>query len=73
MGGKLIEYKGRSISIDTLQVGKGLTWTYQIDGGPLREGRDRPLPSEAVVIREAEVEAMSEIDRAESSALKRGE
>jgi hypothetical protein len=37
------EYKGHQIAVDTRKVGKGYMWSYQIDGGDLREQYgDRP-------------------------------
>ena len=57
------EYKGRIITADTLNRGKGWTWSYQIDGGPLREGSDRPLPNQELILSEAIGEAKAEIDR----------
>ncbi len=41
---KQIEYKGRWITIDLVQRGKGWNWTYQIDVGPIRSSEGRPLP-----------------------------
>ena len=57
------EYKGRAIAVDVLERGNGWTWSYQIDGGPLRESRNRPLPNRELVLSEALSEAKSEIDR----------
>ena len=62
---KQIEYKDRWITIDLVQRGKGWSWTYQIDAGPIRSSEDRPLPSEAIMEAEAERAAKAEIDRAE--------
>jgi len=62
---KQIEYKGRRITIDLVQRGKGWGWTYQIDVGPIRSSDDRPLPSGAIMKAEAERAAKAEIDRAE--------
>lgn len=62
---KQIEYKNRWINIDLVQHGKAWGWTYQIDAGPVRESRDRPLPSPDIMEAEAEREAKREIDRAE--------
>lgn len=60
------EYKGRNITVDVLKRGKNWTWSYQIDDGPLRESRDRPLPSQEVVLKEAISEAKAEIDGMEN-------
>ncbi len=57
------EYKGRSITVDILKRGSGWTWSYQIDDGPLRESRERPLPNQNVVLNEAIRRAKAEIDR----------
>ena len=57
------EYKGRIITVDLLKRGSNWTWSYQIDDGPLRESRDRPLPSHDLVLKEAIAQAKSEIDR----------
>lgn len=62
---KQIEYKGCWITIDLVQRGKGWSWTYPIDVGPIRSSEDRPLPSEAAMEAEAESAAKAEIDRAE--------
>jgi hypothetical protein len=40
------EYKGHSITVHTFKRGEGFGWSYQIDGGPVRESRDRPLRDE---------------------------
>lgn len=60
---KVIQYKGRTITADTYKVGHGWQWSYQIDGSPLREGRDRPLRNEELALSEAIGNANSEIDR----------
>lgn len=57
------EYKGRQITVDTFKRGNGFAWTYQIDGGPIRESKDRPLPSEELMLKEAIGNAKFEIDR----------
>ncbi len=57
------KYKGRIITVDILKRGKGWTWSYQIDSGPLREGRDRPLSSQELILSEVIGEAKAEIDR----------
>lgn len=60
-------YKGHAIWAETFKEGKGWRWSYQIDGGPLRECRDRPLRNEQLMLEEAIGEAKHEIDRAESA------
>ncbi len=62
------QYKGYTICAETYPVGKGYGWTYQIDGGDLRESRDRPLRNERVAFAEAVREAKSEIDRKKTGA-----
>ena len=57
------EYKGHTITVDVFKRGKGWTWSYQIDDGSWRECRDRPLPNQEIVLREAVREAKLEIDR----------
>lgn len=56
------EYKGHSISVDTYEAGKGWRWDYQIDSGPIRECKDRPLRSENIMRQEALDAAKHEID-----------
>lgn len=60
------KYKGRNITVDVLKRGNNWTWSYQIDSGPLRECRDRPLPRQEVVLKDAISEAKAEIDRMEN-------
>lgn len=60
---KTEEYKGHTITADTHRVGCGWRWSYQIDGGPIRNGNDRPLGSENLMLAEAIDEARSVIDR----------
>ena len=57
------EYKGRTITVDTLKRGKGWVWSYQIDGGTIHNCKDRPLRSEELMIKEAIGAAKAEIDR----------
>lgn len=59
---KEVEYKGKIILADTYKLGKGWQWSYQIDDGALREGSDRPLPSEEKMLNEAIANAKREID-----------
>ena len=61
-------YKGRTIVAETSPLGKGYRWSYQIDGGDMRESGDRPLRNESVVLGEAVAEAKAEIDRMKSGA-----
>jgi hypothetical protein len=57
------EYKGHQIVVDTIKRGKGYAWSYVIDGERLREGQDRPLNNEQLMLDEAIREAKHEIDR----------
>jgi hypothetical protein len=57
------EYKKKWVVVDTYSVGHGWLWTYQIDGGPPREERDRPLRNEELVLQNGVREAKAEIDR----------
>ena len=50
---KTLEYNGHTITVDAHQVARGWQWSYQIDGGPVRTGKDRPLRSEEVMRTEA--------------------
>jgi hypothetical protein len=63
-----VRYKGHTIVAETYPIGKGYIWSYQIDGGDMRESRDRPRRNESVVLGEAVDEAKAEIDRKESGA-----
>jgi hypothetical protein len=56
------EYKGHQITVDTHSVGRGFRWSYQIDGGEIRDCKDRPLRSEQVVLSEGIPAARAEID-----------
>jgi hypothetical protein len=55
------EYKGHSITVHTFKRGEGFGWSYQIDGGPVRESRDRPLRDEETMLKEAIDQAKAEI------------
>lgn len=57
------EYKGHSITVDTIKLGKGWTASYQIDSGEICRIGDRPLPSEEIVRSEAISKAKQTIDR----------
>lgn len=61
------KYKGRNIKVDVLKRGNNWTWSYQVDNGPLRESRDRPLPHPELVLKEAISEAKAEVDRMENN------
>jgi hypothetical protein len=56
-------YKGHAIIAETSAIANRYGWSYQIDGGVMRESRDRPLRSERVVLGKAVAEAKAEIDR----------
>jgi hypothetical protein len=63
------QHKGHTIVAEAHPRGKkGYTWSYQIDGGEMRECRDRPLRSESVALSEAVFEAKAAIDRMKSGA-----
>jgi hypothetical protein len=67
MSTQRIIYSGREVVAEIHIVGSGFQWTYQIDDGPLREGRDRPLKHESIVLAEAISSAKREIDRMNDS------
>jgi len=56
------EYKGHNFNVDTLDRGKGWTWEYQIDGGVIHKGSDRPLRSEKLALQEGIGNAKFAID-----------
>lgn len=56
------EYKGHLITVDTFKIGRGFGWSYQVDGGALRDSRDRTLGDEWLMLREAIDAAKREID-----------
>ena len=56
------EYKGHTIAAWTFKLGHGWQWSYSIDAGPIRSGRDRPLDNEEIMLDEAMRHAKSEID-----------
>jgi hypothetical protein len=62
------KYKGHTIVAETYPIAKGYRWTYQIDGGDIRECRDRPLRNEKVALAEAVGKAKAEIDSQQSGA-----
>jgi len=57
------EYKGHTITVDTIKRGKGWAATYQIDGGEIRDCDGRPLHDEKIVQHGAIMEAKWVIDR----------
>ena len=59
---KTLEYKGHTITADTRKVGRGFQSSYQIDGGEIRSGNDRPLQSEEIMHSEAINQAKWVID-----------
>jgi hypothetical protein len=57
-------YEGHSIVAETDRRGKkNCGCSYQIDGGELRERRERPLRHESMALSEAVREAKAVIDR----------
>jgi len=47
------EYNGHLITVSTVKLGSGFTWSYQIDGGPIHGGPDRQRRNEQRVLQEA--------------------
>ena len=62
MATRQAEYKGKTIAVDTEEVRGGWIWTYQIDAGPIRRCKDRPMPSEEIMLREGLSTAKAEMD-----------
>jgi len=60
---EIIELKGHQIALDVADRGKGWTWTYQIDSGPVIANVGTPHLSEALARLEAVAVAEREIDR----------
>lgn len=59
-----IDYKGHFLLVSTREVRPGMfIWQYQVNGGPIRECRDRALPSDELAFREGVERAKSEADR----------
>ena len=56
------EYKGHTITVDTMRRSKGWSWNYQIDGDSIRSGGDRPLRNEELARKEAIGAAKRAID-----------
>jgi len=58
-----IEHKGHRITFDVANRGKGWTWTFQIDSGPVIANAGMPHPnevlarSEAIAVAEREIES----------------
>jgi hypothetical protein len=61
---EIIEHKGHTITLDVADRGKGWTWTYQIDSGPVIANTGQPHPSGALARLEAVAVAQREIDSA---------
>ena len=57
------EYNGHLIAVSTFRLGQGFVWAYQIDGGPMRNGPDRPRRNEQLVLQEGIEEARWVVDR----------
>jgi len=57
------DYKGHSVRVNTYAIGSGYRWQYQIDMERTRDCEDRPLPDEALVLKEGEDAAKGVIDR----------
>ncbi len=57
-----IQYNGRTITVDLEEARGGWVWTYQIDDGPLRRCKDRPIQSRELMLSEGISTAKAEID-----------
>ncbi len=64
MTSKTFEHVGYEITVETFKVGGGYRWSYDIGGG-LGSGdcKDRPLPSEGLVLSEGISEAKRHAER----------
>jgi hypothetical protein len=61
---EIIEHKGHQIAFDVANRGKGWTWTYQIDSGPVIANAGAPHSKEILARLEAIAVAEREIDSA---------
>jgi hypothetical protein len=57
-----IEHKGYQITFDVADRGKGWTWTFQIDSGPVVANTGAPHPNEILARLEAIAVAEREIE-----------
>jgi hypothetical protein len=58
------EHKGHWITFDVADRGKGWTWTFRIDSGPVIANAGEPHPTEALARMEAIAVAEREIEAA---------
>jgi hypothetical protein len=59
---EIIEHSGHTITLDVANRGKGWTWTYQIDSGPVIANAGEAHASEHLARVEAIAVAEREID-----------
>ena len=58
-----IDYKGHFLLVSTRETKPGMfIWQYQVDGGAIRECRDRALPSDELAFKEGLDHAKREVD-----------
>ena len=62
-----IEHEGHRITFDVADRGKGWTWTFQIDSGPVIANAGVPHPTEALARLEAIAVAERQIESAGTS------
>jgi len=63
---EIIEHKGHRITFEVADRGKGWTWTFQIDSGPVIANAGAPHPNEVLARLEAIAVAEREIENAAS-------
>jgi hypothetical protein len=61
---EIIEHKGHTITLDVADRGKGWTWTYQVDSGPVIANTGPAHPSQSLARLEAIAVAQREIESA---------
>ncbi len=66
---EVIEYMGHRIAFDVADRGKGWTWTFQIDSGPVIANTGTPHPNELL----ARLEAIAVAGREIASAVRRAD
>jgi hypothetical protein len=62
---EVFEHRGRRVTLDAADRGKGWTWTFQIDTGPVIANEGEAHPSEALARLEAIAVAQREIENAD--------
>jgi len=65
---EVIEHEGHTITFDVAHRGKGWTWTYQIDSGPVIANDGEPHADESMARLEAIAVAKFEIRRDDPAA-----